>query len=41
VSPCLVFGIAEDAPLHPEGSLAVSPAAIRALLRFEVAKVVS
>jgi hypothetical protein len=37
--PCLLFGVLEDAPLHPEGSLAVSPAAIRASLGLEVAEV--
>src|SRR5258708_13023102 len=36
--PCLIFGVLEDAPLHPEGSLAVSPTAILASLRFEVAQ---
>src|SRR5258708_28684030 len=35
---CLIFGVLEDAPLHPEGSLAVSPTAILASLRFEVAE---
>jgi len=37
--PCLIFGVLEDAPLHPEGSLAVSPATILALLWFEIAEV--
>ncbi len=37
--PCLIFGVLEDAPLHPEGSLAVSPTAILASLGFEVAEV--
>ena len=37
--PCLIFGVVEDAPLHPEGSLAVSPPAILASLGFEVAEV--
>ncbi len=37
--PCLIFGVLEDAPLHPEGPLAVSPAAIRASLGFEIAEV--
>src|SRR5258708_12435862 len=36
--PCLIFGVLEDAPLHPEGSLAVSPTAILASLGFEVAE---
>jgi hypothetical protein len=30
--PCLVFGVPEDAPFHPECPLAVAPAAIPALL---------
>jgi hypothetical protein len=37
--PCLIFGVREDAPLHPVSSLAVSSAAIRALLGFEMAEV--
>jgi hypothetical protein len=37
--PCLIFGVREDAPLHPVGPLAVSPAAIRTLLGFEIAEV--
>ncbi len=37
--PCLIFGVLEDAPFHPEGSLAVSPTAIFASLGFEVTEV--
>src|SRR5436305_4507847 len=37
--PRLVFGVGEDPPLHPEGSLRVSPAAILALFRLEVSQV--
>src|SRR5207248_4008079 len=37
--PCLICGEREDASLHPEGTLAISPAAIRALLWFEMAEV--
>jgi hypothetical protein len=33
----LVFGVVEDAPFHPEGSLAIATFAILALLRFELA----
>jgi hypothetical protein len=39
LAPCLIFGVLEDAPLHPEGSLAVSTTAIRASLGFEGAEV--
>ena len=37
--PCLILGVREDAPLHPEGSLAVAPTAVRASLGFEMAEV--
>src|SRR5258708_24502831 len=36
--PRLIFGILEDAPLHPVGSFAVPPVAILPLLRLEVAQ---
>src|SRR5258708_1906859 len=39
--PCLIFGVLEDAPLHPEGSLAVSPTAILASLRFAGAELLT
>ena len=37
--PRLIFGVLEDAPLHPVGSFAVAPAAILPLFRPEVAQV--
>ncbi len=37
--PCLVLGIAEDAPLHPESPLALASTAILALGRLEVPQV--
>ena len=37
--PCLIFGIAEDTPLHPESPFAIAPSAIRALFRLEIAQV--
>ena len=37
--PRFIFGVGEDPPLHPESSLRVATARIRALLRLEVAQV--
>ena len=37
--PRLVFGVAENAALHPEGSLHVSSVTIPAFLRFQIAEV--
>jgi hypothetical protein len=39
VCPCLIFGVLEDAPLHPEGAFDVPSAAILALLWLEIAQV--
>jgi hypothetical protein len=36
--PRLIFCVLEDTPLHPEGSFAVPPVAVRALFRLEVAQ---
>ena len=37
--PCLVFGIGEDTPFHPESPFAIAPSAIRALFRLEVVQI--
>jgi hypothetical protein len=37
--PCLVFGVREDASLHPEGPFAIASSAVLAPGRFETAKV--
>jgi hypothetical protein len=39
LSPRLIFGVREDAPLHPVGSFAVPPVAILPLLRAQVPQV--
>lgn len=36
--PCLVFGVAEDATLHPEGSFLIASAAVATFFRFEMAE---
>src|SRR5690349_845801 len=36
--PGFVFGVLENASLHPEGSFAIAPFAVLALLCFELAK---
>src|SRR6266481_7771595 len=39
LSPRLIFGVREDAPLHPVGAFAVPPVAILPLLRAQVPQV--